>query len=388
MKTVVRVKLRTDATQADALGRTLRTCNEAANHASKICFGQKQRMSAYDLQRIAYQHIKELGLSAQPAIRTIKKTVDAYSTLRANLKAGNLGKRGSKRWSRATSKPVQFRPDAAQPYDDRCLSWQMDTQTISIWTVDGRLKSIPFTGRAEDIDRLAQYRKGETDLVEHQGNFYLVATIDEPAPASFEPRGFVGVDLGIVNIATAAHEDRTQVARVSGAAVNRRREQNLKIRARIQKKGTKSGKRYLKRRSGKESRFATDVNHQISKQIVAEAQRTRRGIALEDLKGIRDRARLRKPQRARLHSWAFAQLAAFVTYKAERAGVPVVFVDPAYTSQQCSSCRYIDRKNRRTQDLFACQKCGVSLHADENAAINIATRGVEGWAAISLPNAA
>lgn len=68
---------------------------------------------------------------------------------------------------------------------------------------------------------------------------------------------------------------------------------------------------------------------------VAEAQRTERGIAVEQLAGIRARVRLRKPQRAALHSWAFAQLGAFIAYKAKRAGVAFVEVNPAYTSQMC-----------------------------------------------------
>lgn len=79
---------------------------------------------------------------------------------------------------------------------------------------------------------------------------------------------------------------------------------------------------------------------------VAEAQRTAQGIALEDLGGIRERARLRKPQRVTLHSWSFRQLGTFIAYKAQRAGVPLMHVDPAYTSQECSQCHHIDRRNR------------------------------------------
>lgn len=62
----------------------------------------------------------------------------------------------------------------------------------------------------------------------------------------------------------------------------------------------KSAKRLLKKRRRKESRFAADTNHRIAKQIVTEAERTGRGIALEDLGGIRDRVRLRRPQRVTL----------------------------------------------------------------------------------------
>ena len=177
--------------------------------------------------------------------------------------------------------------------------------------------------------------------------------------------------------------------RYAGAHLNRVRHRNRRLRHKLQHKGTKSAKRLLKKRSRKESRFAKDVNHCVSKQLVAAAQRTGRGIALEDLTGIRGRARSRKPQRATLHSWSFAQLGAFVSHKAQSAGVPVVFVDPAYTSQTCSACGRVDKKARTNQATYHCTnaQCGVSLHADENAAVNIASRGVRRWAAVNRPDA-
>ena len=114
---------------------------------------------------------------------------------------------------------------------------------------------------------------------------------------------------------------------------------------------------------------------------MTEAERTSRGIALEDLQGIRARARLRRPQRAAVHSWAFARLGQFLTYKARCAGVPLVYVDPAYTSQECAECHHIEKKNRVDQALFICRKCGVVAHADRNASHNIAARGRVVWIA-------
>ena len=142
----------------------------------------------------------------------------------------------------------------------------------------------------------------------------------------------------------------------------------------------RTNRRLLARRRRKEARFARDVNHCISKKIVTEAERTSRGIALEELTGIRHRVRLRKPQRVTLNSWAFAQLGQFVGYKALRAGVPVVYVDPAYTSQTCSACGHVSKKNRPDQATFCCTSCGFAEHADVNAARDIAVRGVLGWA--------
>lgn len=87
------------------------------------------------------------GLSAQPAVRVVKKVVDAYTALASSLGAGNLGPPNSPRYRKAVGEPVVFRPEAAQPFDDRCLSWQLDARTVSIWTLDGRMKDLRFAFR-------------------------------------------------------------------------------------------------------------------------------------------------------------------------------------------------------------------------------------------------
>ena len=91
------------------------------------------------------------------------------------------------------------------------------------------------------------------------------------------------------------------------------------------------------------------------------------------------RVRHRKPQRVMLSSWSFAQLGSFIEYKAQRAGVPVVYVDPAYTSKECADCHHIEKANRASQALFICRGCGVVAHADRTASRNIAARGQVAW---------
>lgn len=374
MKLTVRVKLLPTPAQALALGATLHACNEAANWLSAQAFA-RQVTSRARLQVMAYTELRGRGLSAQPALHVLRKVADAYTTLRANLKAGRLGKPGSKRRAKATGQPVTFRAGAAQPFDDRCLSWQHQDRTVSIWTATGRMKNVAFTGRAEQLAALAAHRQGESDLLCQNGQWYLLATCEIPeAELNRKPDGFLGVDLGIVNIASTSTGKR-----FSGRRLNRRREADRRLRSKLQKKGTKSAKRRAKRHAGKEARRARDINHKISKQIVAEAQRTARGIALENLTGIRERVRLRKPQRVTLHSWSFHQLGAFLAYKAQRAGVPVVYVNPAYSSQECSQCHHIDKRNRPAQARFACRSCGFVEHADLNSSQILSQRGWAAW---------
>ncbi|WP_165966487.1 RNA-guided endonuclease TnpB family protein [Actinomadura sp. 7K507] len=374
MKLAVQVRLLPTAAQAAALAETLHACNAAANRVSQVAFDTGTTRN-YDLRRATYRQVRETGIGSQAAQHVIKKVADAYTTLRANLRAGNLGRTGSKRRIRAEGKPIVFRPDAGQPFDQRNLSMAVDAGTVSIWTTRGRCKDIAFACSTKARMALTRYPHGESDLLYRDSRWLLLVTVEVPEqPLNEEPSGFVGVDLGIENIATTSGGYRA-----AGRGLNRHRARQAALRRQLQKKRTKAAKRVLKRRRRKERRRATDVNHCVSKRIVAEAERTGYGIALEELTGIRSRVRHRKPQRAAFHSWAFAQLASFICYKARRAGVPVVFVDPAYTSQTCADCGHVSRLNRVDQALFICRGCGVVAHADRNASRNIAHRAAAAW---------
>jgi IS605 OrfB family transposase len=153
------------------------------------------------------------------------------------------------------------------------------------------------------------------------------------------------------------------------------RHRHRRLRRRLQAKGTRSARRLLKVRRRREARFARNTNHAISKRIMAEAQRTSRAIALEDLGGIRGRVTARRPQRATLHAWAFDQLRQFIQYKAQMAGVLVVAVDPRNSSRTCPACGSVAKANRQSQSSFLCCSCGFAGLADAVAATILRERG-------------
>jgi len=84
---------------------------------------------------------------------------------------------------------------------------------------------------------------------------------------------------------------------------------------------------------------------------------------------MRGRTTVSRARRFLHHAWPYAQLQSFLQYKAARAGVPVVFVDPQNTSRTCPVCGHIDKRNRKSQSEFVCRSCGFSDHADRVAAI-------------------
>lgn len=348
------MKLTPTPEQASALLATLKRANEAANAISKAAW-EAQTFAQYHLHHLVYATARErFGLSAQVVVRLIAKVADAY-------------KKDRKRERR-------FRKHGGIAYDDRILRYYSDR--VSIWMVGGR-ERISFVCD-ERARNLLVHRQGESDLVYRDGQWYLLATVNCAEAPEREVDDWLGVDLGIVNIATDSDGTRH-----SGALINGVRRRHRRLRQRLQAKGTRSAKRLLKRRCRKERRFARHLNHCISKSIVATAQGTGRGIALEVLKGIRDRVTARKPQRAALHNWAFGQLRAFVEYKARRAGVPVVLIDPRNTSRTCPGCGHVAAANRKSQAHFSCVSCSLAGNADHFAAINIGRR-----AAVSQPHAA
>lgn len=381
MKIVVQVKLTPDAVQAPAIGATLHAANEAANWVPEVSFGYfGLRGSVRELRKLCYGELKARGFGAQAAQHIIKRVADAYTALRAGIKAGNLGPEGSKRRRKAESKPVTFRSDAAHTYDDRCLSWNYDARTVSVWTLSGRVRHVRFACSAAALKQLTEHRKGESDLIERDGKLFLVATIDIAEPEVFDPKGWIGVDRGISNLATTSDGDSH-----CGRRLGRYRRWQARKKAEIQAKRTRSAAQLLKKRGRREARHATHVNHKVSKTVVAVAQRTERGLSLEQLQGIRERVTVPRDQRARQSSWPFHQLGSFIEYKARRAGVPFIEVDPAYTSQRCPRCGHTERGNRRTRDHFSCRRCGLAGPADHVAGVNIAQRGATAWVFVNMP---
>jgi IS605 OrfB family transposase len=349
MKLVAALKMLPTPEQAVCLTATLARCNEACSWLAGVGF-ESQTFRQYDLHQANYVELRgQFGLTAQAAVRSIAKVADAFKVNREVA-------------------PV-FRADAAQPYDDRIIRFVKDGSAVNLWTLEGRI-TVPIV-MDEHQNRLMAYRKGEVDLCFVRGKWMLAATCDIPETDEFRAEDWLGVDLGIVSL--AADSDGTIY---TGSDVERVRRRQQKRRSGLQKRGTKAAKRRLRKLSGKQARFQKHTSHCIAKAVVLDAERTGRGIALEDLKGIRGRVTARSNQRARLGNWRFAQLGAFVQYKAKRAGVPLVCVDPRNTSRQCRECGCINKKNRTNQATFSCVSCGHKAPADLNAARNIRARAI------------
>jgi len=349
VKLVAQIKLLPDTNQINLLNQTLTVANDACNYISEIAHKQNEK-NHFRLHHLVYRNVKiNTGLSAQMIVRCIKKVVDSYKI----IKSPTLRKFG--RYS-------------AQPYDDRIFRFCSEG-TVSIWTIAGRQKIPIVCGKHQQ--ELLKHRKGQLDLVKKNKQWYLLAICDIPEVPTVQVSNYIGIDLGIVNIAT---DSEGTIYSGKDLEINRRK--YLHRRKNLQKKNTKASKRKLRQIGFKQSCYQANINHCISKSIVQKAQRTSSGIVLEDLKGIRKRVTATRQQRARLGNWGFYQLRSYIEYKAKRVGVPVILIKPAYTSQECPECGFIDKKNRPTRDDFICKSCGHAGPSDYIAARNIRARAV------------
>jgi putative transposase len=350
MKLTIQLQLLPTAEQAALLLGTMCRVNEAATFAARTGFDAGV-FSQPSIHKRAYREIRErFGLSAQLAVRAIGKACEAFARDK-------------------TVCPV-FRPDGAITYDQRNLSFK-GLDRVSLSTLTGRqiVGLVYGEYQAERFDRI----KGQCDLVHRQSKFYLLATVDLPEAPPALVKDFVGVDLGIVQIATTDEGES-----FTGKPVEESRRRNARARQTYQRRCSRSARRRLRQLARRQARYQRDINHCISKKIVAKALASGCGIAVEELTGIRERATVRRRQRGRLGNWSFAQLRQFLAYKARLAGIPLVAVDPRHTSQTCSACGHRERANRKTQAEFVCKHCGYSSNADHNGARNIRSRALGG----------
>lgn len=348
MKLTLQLQLLPTASQRDDLLATMSRFNEAATFAARVGFEAKV-YGQVTLHKLAYYQIREkFGLSSQMAVRAIAKAVECFQ--------------------RDKTKCPVFRPRSAVCYDQRVLSFKGLTE-VSLWALSGRLR-MPFVCGSYQKERQGRI-KGQADLTYRHGKFYLLCTIDLPEVAPIEPGDVLGVDLGVVNLAT----DSTGES-FSGVGVEDQRRRYVQRRAGLNRVGTKSARKRLSKIRNREANFRRNENHVISKRVVAKAKASGSAIAVEELGGIRERLTVRRQQRNRLGGWAFAQLRSFVEYKAKLAGIPVVSVDPRNTSRTCAECGYCDKANRKSQAEFICLQCGYSTNADYNAARNIRAKAL------------
>jgi IS605 OrfB family transposase len=357
-------KLMPTPEQHQTLLETIKTINAASNWLSPIV-REKRTVNKIALQKVVYQELKErFNLPAQYAVRVIARVCNAYKTLPKKSRF---------------DKTVEFSELSAIDLDQHLLAFK-GIDRVSLATIKGRIV-VPIIFGRYFLSRIG-FRRGHAKLIYRRdiNAFFIAVAADVPEEEMIDPKGWLGVDVGIANIATDSlgnfYGGQELIAKREHMKELRRQLQRKKAQKRRLGKSDRSVQRALKRLSKRLRNYTRTVMHTIAKRIVSNAKALALGIALEDLKGIgaRTTVKVRRDERYQYSLWAYRLLQQCIAYKAHLSGVPVVFVDARYSSQTCPHCGFRHRKNRPSQSEFRCRQCGYSAHADFIAALNLALR--------------
>lgn len=407
--------------QVTAFKQTMTSYKDACNIVSQYIFDNIPKavetksmpslLSAMNLQKKAtvnneriYTILRtNLELPSQIACEVFKTVVSNYKTVQTMLKKqtvassykyddnGNvlLYKKGKHKGEPKLtyiykdltflSKPLCYKKTQLALPVTRSYSFINDFSKVSISVINDRIK-LPFklTAKQKELFTNLEWKRGNARLV-HTGNKWFLhvsftKNVSEPDISKFD--NIIGIDAGIRQIMTIYNPKTGQTFFKNGQFIKKKRYNYVKKRQSLQIKGTKSAKRRLKRLSGRENRWMTDVNHQLSKTLVSENPNTL--IVVEDLTNVTfDTVRNRKKEnRYEHHSWAFYQLQQDIAYKAREHGSYLIKVNLAYTSQRCPKCGTICKENRdKTNHIYHCNNCHYQSNDDRVAAMNIVQLG-------------
>ena len=315
------------------------------------------------MQKLVYNQVREqFGLSSNLAIQALRRVCSNRKT--ARQKNRNVRK---------------FSPISAT-YDARIFTFRESDWSISIKLLKNRVKIPLHIGNYQRGILKGQNPKSATLVKRRNGDYYIHINLEHDVPEPFTTKEVLGLDLGRVNICHTSEGDKWD-----GKNLKAKRNHYAWLRLILQKKaslGTRSSRRrcrqLLQRLSGKEKRFQQHVNHVISRRLVDKAATNGQAIAIEELTGIRERTNQKprsKTERRHSNSWSFYMLRQFLTYKCVLKSVPLILVNPAYTSVSCHKCLHIGNRNGKS---FRCvnPQCMNKCDADRNGAENIAALGV------------
>ena len=407
--------------QIASFKQTMTTYKNACNIVSQYIFdnipkaaetkSMSSLLSAMNLQKVAkidneriYTILRtNLELPSQIACEVFKTVVSNYKTVQTLLKKqtvandykyddkGNilLYEKGKHKGEPKLTyiykdltflqKPLCYEKPQLVLSVDRSYSFIKDFSKVSISVINGRIK-LPFklTAKQKKLFTNPDWKRGNARLVQTGKKWFLhisfTKKVSEPNIASFD--NIIGIDAGLRQIMTIYDVKTKKTHFKNGQFVKKKRQNYAKKRQSLQIKGTKSAKRRLKKLSGRENRWMTDINHCLSKTLVSKNPNTL--IVVEDLTNVTfDTVRNRKKEnRYEHHSWAFYQLQQDIAYKAREHGSYLIKVNPAYTSQRCPRCGVIRKENRdKTNHIYHCNNCHYQSNDDRVAAMNIVQLG-------------
>ena len=389
MEQTVNIKVKLNILEPNVgmkFSKTMEQYRLACNYVSEYLFNNNFPLNKNEVQKVIYNTIREkFNLKSQMTISCIRSVIARYKTVKTQMarRPYKYQDQNTGEWYREVRdlnwlhKPISFNRPQVDLQRNRDWSYLSSGQ-LSINTLDGRVKVDPICrGFNQYLD--GTWKFGLAKLLKSSGKWYLhISATKEVADFNKQTvKHVVGLDRGLRFLATS-YDEQGKTAFFDGQAIMRKRAKYQKLRATLQAKGTKSAKRRLKKLSGRENRWISDVNHCLSKTLV-QKYGANTLFVLENLNGVSfERTDLPKALRNQNKSWAFYQLEQFLTYKAYLHNSEVVEVSAKYTSQRCPKCGVIKKDNRNHEKHeYHCDNCGYRSNDDRIGAMNIQLLGTQ-----------
>lgn len=389
MEQTVNIKVKLNILEPNVgmkFSKTMEQYRLACNYVSEYLFNNNFPLNKNEVQKVIYNTIREkFNLKSQMTISCIRSVIARYKTVKTQMarRPYKYQDQNTGEWYREVRdltwlhKPISFNRPQVDLQRNRDWSYLSSGQ-LSINTLDGRVKVDPICrGFNQYLD--GTWKFGLAKLLKSSGKWYLHISATKEV-TDFDKQAVkhvVGIDRGLRFLATS-YDEQGKTAFFDGQAIMRKRAKYQKLRAILQAKGTKSAKRRLKKLSGRENRWISDVNHCLSKTLV-QKYGANTLFVLENLNGVSfERTDLPKALRNQNKSWAFYQLEQFLTYKAHLNNSEVVEVSAKYTSQRCPKCGVIKKDNRNHEKHeYHCDNCGYRSNDDRIGAMNIQLLGTQ-----------
>ena len=356
MQRTVKIKLQANET----ILRTIEIGNKIFGGILKVGYSNKT-YNKKELHRFTYKKLRNKYPEFPSALLQTVRDVASEA-----LKATKL------------KKQINAKKHSSLRLDKRNIRINLKHCEVSLSSVEGRLK-LHFKSHPQ-LKKYEDWKPQGATLIFKDRKLYLNIIVEKETPPKQIENNVLGIDRGINNIIVCSNNqffNSTHLKKIKG--------KYQYLRKVLQSKGTRSAKRKLKKVSGMERRFVSDTNHRLSKAV---AKSDYKVFALEHLKKMSGKTKGRNFNK-KLNNWSFKQFETFLRYKSEALGKTVLNVNPKYTSQTCSQCNHCEKTNRKLSN-FKCRKCKFELHADLNAARNIAKLGISelGRLYVNQPNVA
>lgn len=375
-----------DKNDITAFTTLINNYKDACNLVSSFVFNNEFNLSQSLLNRCLYSDIRQqFHLMSQSTQSTFKTVIAKYKTVQTQLSQKPYRYQdGNGAWISAPKdlswlqKPIQFSMPQADLVYNRDYRFKDNFRVLRVTTGDGLVdvKTVGLTQFNHYFD--GSWKFGTAKLVVIKHKWYLHIPVSKELSSVFDiesVKHVIGIDRGLRQIMTC-YDEKGITSFSSGKQVIRKRRKYNELRRRLQSKNTKGSKRRLRLLEHKENRWMTDVNHQLSKALIAHYGANSLFV-LEDLTGVRfTTENVSRTLRYELVSWSFYQLESFLRYKAHEIGSEILLVDAHYTSQRCPKCGTIDKTNRdHYTHLYTCKNCDYSSNDDRIGAMNIQLLG-------------